>query len=45
MANDSTARDVDRVWELMKMISYVKMAAAVVTGTRPNLGDNRTVAM
>jgi hypothetical protein len=45
MANDSTARDVDRVWELMKMISYVKMAAAAVTGTRPDLGDNRKVAM
>jgi general stress protein 26 len=27
------------------VISYVKMAAAVVTGTRPDLGDNRKVAM
>jgi general stress protein 26 len=26
-------------------ISYVKMAAAAVTGTRPDLGDNRKVAM
>ena len=27
------------------VISYVKMAAAAVSGTRPNLGDNRKVAM
>jgi len=27
------------------VISYVKMAAAAVTGSRPNLGDNRKVAM
>jgi general stress protein 26 len=27
------------------VISYVKMAAAVVTGSRPNLGDNRKVAL
>jgi general stress protein 26 len=27
------------------VISYVKMAAAAVTGTRPDLGDNRKVAM
>ena len=27
------------------VISYVKMAAAAVTGTRPNLGDNRKVAL
>ncbi len=27
------------------VISYVKMAAAAVTGTRPNIGDNRKVAM
>jgi general stress protein 26 len=26
-------------------ISYVKMAAAAVTGTRPDMGDNRKVAM
>jgi general stress protein 26 len=26
-------------------ISYVKMAAAAVTGTRPDLGDNRKVAL
>ena len=27
------------------VISYVKMAAAAVTGTRPDLGDNRKVTM
>jgi general stress protein 26 len=27
------------------VISYVKMAAAAVTGTRPNIGDNRKVTM
>jgi general stress protein 26 len=27
------------------IISYVKMAAAAVTGTRPDLGDNRKVAI
>jgi len=27
------------------VISYVKMAAAAVTGTRPDLGDNRKVAI
>ena len=27
------------------VISYVKMAAAAVTGTRPEVGDNRKVAM
>jgi general stress protein 26 len=27
------------------VISYVKMTAAAVTGTRPDLGDNRKVAM
>jgi len=27
------------------VISYVKMAAAAVTGTRPEIGDNRKVAM
>jgi general stress protein 26 len=27
------------------VISYVKMAAAAVTGSRPDLGDNRKVAM
>ena len=27
------------------VVSYVKMAAAAVTGTRPDLGDNRKVTM
>jgi general stress protein 26 len=27
------------------VISYVKMVAAAVTGSRPNIGDNRKVAM
>src|SRR3954453_5642151 len=27
------------------VVSYVKMAAAAVTGTRPDLGDNRKVAL
>jgi general stress protein 26 len=27
------------------MISYVKMATAAMTGTRPDIGDNRKVAM
>lgn len=27
------------------VIGYVKLAAATVTGTRPNIGDNRKVAM
>jgi len=27
------------------VVSYVKMAAAAVTGSRPDLGDNRKVAM
>lgn len=28
-----------------KLVAYTKMAAAVVTGTRPDIGDNRKVAM
>ena len=27
------------------VVSYVKMAAAAVTGTRPDIGDNRKVSM
>lgn len=38
MANDNTANDTRR-------ISYVKMAAVAVSGTRPNLGDDRKVSM
>jgi hypothetical protein len=82
MANDNAkdlAKDLDRVWDLMKkigfailvsrdgsklralpmvayverdqnavygiIVSYVKMAAAAVSGTRPDLGDNRKVAI
>jgi general stress protein 26 len=33
-------------WDMPgSVISYVKMAAAAVTGSRPNIGDNRKVAM
>jgi len=28
-----------------KLVAYTKMAAAVVSGTRPQIGDNRKVAM
>ena len=28
-----------------KLVTYVKMAAAIVSGTRPDLGDKRKVAM
>jgi hypothetical protein len=41
MADDNTARDADRAWDLMKKIGF----AMLVTGTRPDLGDNRKVAM
>ncbi len=43
MANDNTARDIDRAWDTV--ISHVKLAAAAVTGTRPDLGENRKVAI
>jgi general stress protein 26 len=85
MANDSTANDIQRVWDLTKTIGFamlvtrdggklrarpmsadlerdentiyfltdarrhkdeeIEMAAAAVTGTRPDLGDNRKVAL
>jgi hypothetical protein len=46
MANDNTARDAERACDSPgSVISYVKMAAAAVTGTRPDLGENRKVAM
>jgi hypothetical protein len=46
MANDSTPRDDAEFWDLPgSVISYVRMAAAAVTGTRPDLGDNRKVAL
>ena len=48
MSNDS-ARDLDRAWDLRdspsSVIGTVKMTAAAVTGSRPDLGDNRKVAM
>jgi hypothetical protein len=48
MSNDS-ARDLDRAWDLWEspssVISYVRMTAAVVTGSRPDLGDHRKVVL
>ena len=29
----------------MAAIAHIKMAAAAMTGTRPNMGDNRKIAM
>jgi hypothetical protein len=31
--------------DIMAAIAFVKMAAAAMTGTRPNMGENRKVAM
>jgi hypothetical protein len=31
--------------DIMAAIAHIKMAAAAMTGTRPNMGDNRKVAM
>jgi hypothetical protein len=50
MANDNTLKitpDGAEFWDSPgSVISYVKMAAAAaVTGTRPDLGDNRKVAL
>jgi hypothetical protein len=56
MANDNTANDVRRVWDLMKKIGFAMPATcdgdklrarpmSAVTGTRPDLGDNRKVAL
>jgi hypothetical protein len=39
MANDT--RDADRARELMKKIGF----AAAITGTRPDIGTNRKVAI
>ncbi len=51
-AEDSNIRllkvtpDDAEFWDLPgSVISYVKMAAAAVRGTRPEIGDNRKVAM
>jgi hypothetical protein len=42
MANDNTTRDGAEFWDSPgSVISYVRMATAAVTGTRP---DNRNVA-
>ncbi len=38
--------DIAEFWDSPgTVIGYVKMAAAAVTGTRPEIGDNRKVAM
>jgi hypothetical protein len=48
MSNDS-GRDLDRAWDLWEspssVISTVGMTAPAVTGSRPDLGDNRKVAL
>jgi hypothetical protein len=46
MANDSTSRDDAEFRDPPgSVISYVRIAAAAATGTRPDLGDNRKVAL
>jgi hypothetical protein len=46
MANANTTGDDTEFRDSPgSVISYVKMAAAAVTGTRPDLGDNRKVAL
>jgi hypothetical protein len=56
LANDNTANDIDRVWDLMKTIGFAMLVTrdgaelrarptSAVTGTRPDLGDNRKVAL
>jgi hypothetical protein len=46
MANANTTGHDTEFQDLPgSVISYVKMAAAAVTGTRPDLGDNRKVAL
>jgi hypothetical protein len=46
MANDNTRRDDAEFWDSPgSVISYVRMAAAAMTGARPDLGDNRKVAL
>jgi hypothetical protein len=45
MANDNTTGDDAEFRDSPgSVISHVRMAAALVTGTRPDLGDNRKVA-
>jgi hypothetical protein len=57
MADDNTARDVDRVWDLMTKTGFAMLVtrdsdklrarptSAAATGTRLDMGDNRKVAM
>jgi hypothetical protein len=56
MANDNTANDIDRVWDLTKTIGFAMLVThdgaelrarpmSAVTDTRPDLGDNRKVAL
>jgi hypothetical protein len=46
MANDNTPRDDAEFRDSPgSVISYVRMATAAVTGTRPDLGDSRKVAL
>ena len=46
MANDDTPRDDAEFWDSPgSVISYVRLAATAVTGTRPDLGDSRKVAL
>jgi len=46
MANANTTGDDTEFRDSPgSLISSVKMAAATVTGTRPDLGDNRKVAL
>jgi hypothetical protein len=46
MANANTTGDAAEFWDSPdSVISYMKLAAAAVTGARPDLGDNRKVAL
>ena len=46
MANDNTPRDDAEFRDSSgSVISYVRVAAAAVIGTHPDLGDNRKVAL
>jgi hypothetical protein len=46
MANHDTLRDDAEFWDSPgSVISYMRVAAAAVTGTRPDPGDNRKVAL
>jgi hypothetical protein len=46
MANANTTGDDTEFRDSPgSLISYAKMAAAAITGTRPDLGDNRKVAL